>query len=806
MTIRRLFALAVLLFPLAAAAQKAEPLPSIAERAAGLARRDGFLPFYWDARRGSLLLEISRWNEDFLYGAGLASGAGLVDPTLDRGETGALGLCHFERVGPRALLVQKQTENRGESPDSEQRRVVAESFPTSILAALPVVAESGETVLADATDLLVRDTGIATILKNAKQGEWRADPARSVLSLDRTGAFPRNTEIEAQVTVASEDPPPAVASVLPDGKTMTLRVHHTFLKLPDPGFAPRALDPRIGFIPLFFRDHTAPFTEPLERYLACRWRVDPSHPIVYYLDRGIPEPERSAMREAALWWNHAFAEAGLPGALVLEDLPEGATFLDARYSGIEWVDRADRSWSFGEIQVDPRTGEIVHGVARIDSYRCRTTARIWNNFLEPPAKSSPLACAAGDAPDVSWLAAGGDPGIAEEELVLERLRYLVAHEVGHTLGLMHDWAATTFGWGSVMDYLAPHVEAKDGRLDFSDAYPADIGSYDRLMIRWGYSADGSRAALDAIVRKGYAEGNVYPLESDPRWAEYDWGPDPVSWLETTIRVRRVILDRFGVGQLSPGEPVYDLQQRFSLAYLYHRFAIRAAQQFVGGQFQTNALAGDGQKPVAWVGAEQQKRALRLLGEALRPENLDVPDRVAAALVAAPQGENSTRERFPSDAGDTFSPLTAARTLAGLIVAPLLDRERAARLTLDREPGAPTFDGVLRDLVAATWGGGPDASPRLAALRRVSQRVVLDRMMDLAADDRASPEVRADATAALTDLRTRLAAGGGGEAAARAHRLLARRDLAEFLDRPETRARRHPAPEPPPGRPIGAGPR
>jgi hypothetical protein len=268
----------------------------------------------------------------------------------------------------------------------------------------------------------------------------------------------------------------------------------------------------------------------------------------------------------------------------------------------------------------------------------------------------------------------------------------------------------------------------------------------------------------------------------------------------------VILGRFGVGQLSPGEPVYDLQKRFSLAYLYHRFAIRAAQQFVGGQFQTNALAGDGQKPVAWVGAAQQNRALRLLFEALRPENLDVPDRVAAELVAAPQGEYPTRERFPSEAGETFSPLTAARTLAGLVIDPLLERERAARLTLDREPDAPTFERLLHDLVSATWGGGPDATPRLAALRRVVQRVVLDRLMDLAADDRASPEVRADATAALSDLRTRLAAARGGDPAGRAHLLLARRDVSEFLDRPEVRARRRPAPEPPPGRPIGAPPR
>jgi len=798
-------------------------IPSVAERASGLARRDGFVPFYWDARRGVLLLEIARWNTDFLYGAGFASGAGLLDPLLDRGQPGPLGLCHFERVGPRVLLLQKQMENRSGSPDPEQSRVVAESFPTSILAAFPIVAESGDVVLADATELLLRDAGVAALFKGAKAGEWRVDPARSALHLARTGAFPRNTEVEAQVTLTSDDPPPAVAAVLPDGRTLTLRLHHTFLALPEAGFSPRPLDPRIGFIPIFYRDQTAPITEPIERYLASRWRLDATHKIVYYLDRGIPEPERSAVREAALWWNHAFAEAGFPDALELRDLPEGATFLDARYSGIEWVNRVDRSWSVGEIQVDPRTGEIVHGVARIDSHRRRTTARLWRN-LEPSRRGT---CDATDAPDVSALIGGpevapltgaqevapltgapGEPaplvgGVSERALMLQRLRYLVAHEVGHTIGLMHNWAATTFGWGSVMDYLAPHIEPKGGDLDLSDAYPADVGSYDRLMIRWGYSPDGSRDRLDAIVRDGYARGLVYPLESDPRWAEYDWGADPVRWLATTAQVRRVILSRFGPGQLAPGEPVYELQERFSLAYLYHRFAIQAAQQFVGGQFQTNALAGDGQRPVAWVPPAQQKEAIRLLLDALRPEELDVPDRITAALVAAPQGENPTRERFPSDAGDTFSPVSAARSLAGLIVAPLLDPERAARLTLDREPGAPTLDDLIRALVAATWGAPTPSSVRLAALARATQRVVLDAMMNLAGNDASAPEVRGRALLALSELRGTLAALGPADPAARAHLQLARRDIAEFLDRPEGRNRRRPIPESPPGRPIGS---
>lgn len=788
-----------------AAAALAEKTPTIADRTAGIARSDGFIPFYWDARRGQLLLEVSRWSEEFLYGAGLAGGAGLLEVTLDRGQIGQLGVCRFERVGPRVLLVQRQMAHRSGVADAERTRVVEESFPSSILASLPIAAEERDRVLVDATDFLLRDTLVLPALKEAELGSWRQDVGRSALHFERTGAFPGNTEIEAVLTFTADDPAPAVAEVLPDGRSLSLRVHHTFLRLPEPGYRPRGMDPRIGFIPQPYKDHTAPFDEPIDRYLVLRWRLQkkdpmaalssPLEPIVFYLDRGMPEPERTAVREAALWWNHAFEEAGFTDALVIKDLPAGATFLDARYSGIEWVNRVDRSWSIGSSQVDPRTGEILHAVARIDSHRRRTTSRSWRNLKRPAS-----ACAAADAPDLSWLAAG-EPNLDERSLVLQRLAYLSAHEVGHTLGLMHNWAATTFGWGSVMDYLAPNVQPRDGALDLSDAYPKDVGSYDRLAIRWGYTPSDAHAVLERIVRDGYARGSVYPLESDPRWAEYDWGPDPVAWLRTAQQVRRVILDRFGPDQLNPGDPVYDLQSRFSLAYLYHRFAIQAAQGYVGGQFQTNALAGDGQTPVAWVPPAKQKEALDLLVAALAPENLDIPDRILGALLPAPSGTSATRERFPSEAGAAFSPLTAARSLAGLVLAPLLEPERAARLTL-AGPGGLTLHNLIRRLMGATWDAPADASPRLAALRRVAQRAALDALMDLAVRPESSPEVRAAATGQLVHLRRDLRLRRSADPAAEAHLRLAERDVGEFLDKPEVRKARGSRVTAPPGRPIG----
>jgi hypothetical protein len=688
--------------------------------------------------------------------------------------------------------------------------VVAESFPSSVLAAFDIQGEAGGRLTLDVTDFVLRDTVVLPALHQAKQGSWKQDVARSALRLDRTGAFPRNTEIEALLTFTSDDPPRAVAGVLPDGRTLSLTVHHTFLKLPEPGYVPRALDPRIGFIPQAHRDHTAPFTEPIERYLASRWRLDkkspsaarsaPVEPIVFYLDRGMPEPERTAVREAALWWNRAFEDAGFQDALVIRDLPPGATFLDARYSGIEWINRAERAWSIGDFQVDPRTGEILHAVARIDSHRRRTTSRMWQN-LQPGKR----ACTAAEAPDFSLLLAG-EPGFDEEGLVLARLRYLSAHEVGHTLGLMHNFAGTTFGWGSVMDYLAPNIRLGGEGLDLKDAYPTSVGSYDRLMVQWGYSPEGAPEALDRVVREGYARGDVYPLDGDPRWAEYDHGADPVAWLRTTQEVRRTLLGRFGPAQLRPGQPVYDLQVRFSLAYLYHRFGIQAAQQYVGGVYQTNAVAGDGQVPVRAVPLAKQREALDLLVQALSPANLDVPDEAAAALVPPPSGVARSREEFASETGDTFSVLTAARVLAGLVVRPLLDPRRAARLTLAEGAEAVSLDAVLRRLLAATWEAPAEKEPRRAALQRVAQRVVLDALLDLAAHPEAAPEVRAQALRRLHVVTPSLDAAwrkADASAAAKAHAWTAWRDVVDFLERPEARRGRPAPPAVPPGRPIGA---
>jgi len=756
--------------PSAAPSPAPDRLPSIKERLKDVQVHDGFLPWAWDAKKGQLLLEVPEGGE-LLYACGLAGGGGLIEADVDRGAAGDLALCRFERVGPRVLLVQRQTGQRAESANPEQVRAAEESFPRAVLAGMAVVAEAPDRALVDATEFLTRDSFVVKALKDGQAGDFHADPARSAVALARSDAFPENTELEADLTFACDAPPPATVQVLPDGHTMTLRMHHSFVRPPAAGYEPRALDPRVGFIPLTYRDHAAPFDQPIDRAWVMRWR--PGKHLVFYLDRGIPEPERTAVREGMLWWNHAFAEAGWPGLLEVRDLPAGATFLDMRYSGVEWVNRSERAWSLGQSQVDPRTGEILHAVVRLDSHRRRTTARIAANAREPRG-----ACAAADAPDPALALGEGDP--LQRRLVLERLSYLAAHEVGHTLGLMHNMAATTYGWGSVMDYLSPAIRTKGDELDFGDCYPHDVGSYDRLCIRWGYTAGLSDAARDQLVLEAYRAGVVLPHPEDHRWNEYDVGADPLAWLRTCRAVRRKMLQRFGPGQLPQRRSLHELTERFSLAYLYHRFAIAAVQHEIGGLSVTNALAGDGQVPLQPVSKEQQQLALEELLVSLEPGELEVPARVAAVLVPVPAGLPETRERFASATGDVFDAPTAERTLAGLVVEPLFEPRRAARLASVRPEDGLTLGQVVDRVVQFSLGSWHE---------RVVP-VVVQSLINLAASADATPEVRTVVLGRLIDLRGKLTD------------VALARELSSFLDHPELYKPRGASPSAPPGRPIG----
>jgi hypothetical protein len=497
-------------------------------------------------------------------------------------------------------------------------------------------------------------------------------------------------------------------------------------------------------------DFSQPYDQPLEREYIARWRLqkkdasaavsEPVKPIVFYLDRAVPEPMRSALRRGALWWNDAFEQAGLKNALRIEDLPEGASALDIRYPTIEWTNRSGRGWSVGMTQTDPRTGEIVHAIVQLDSHRMRTANNYWNATM-PSGKGN-------DEPALDAFAAldNLDLQLSDEQVMLNRLALLTCHEMGHVLGLEHNFVASTFGRGSVMDYYAPRVRLRsNGSADLSDAYMQGTGSYDRFAIEWGYSqgktganAEQERDRLDGIVRKALATGVTWGNDADPRWNAYDDDKDPVEWLKQVWPVRDGLLAHYNASMLRPREPVSMLASRFPLIYLFHRYALGAAIGVVGSAKIPASLNGDGQEPVSIWPAASQREALQLVLKALDPKEVEIPASLWKML-APPEANRRDAERFTSSAGYLFSPQDGARAISEIVVGGLLDPQRMERLAVIEHE----FEGSISpaDVVSALVRTGFPDSNAVGPLTSVMQSQIAERLMLLSANATATAEVQ-----------------------------------------------------------------
>ena len=473
----------------------AQPPQTIAQKTASMDHKDGFFPLDWDAKAGKLYLEIPRLEQDFLLLDQLPYGIGSNDIGLDRGQLGRGRVVHFSRVGGKVLLIEPNLDFRSSASDPDERLAVTESFAESVLWGFPIEAEENGRILVDATSFFLRDAhNVAETLKATGQGEYKVDPSRSAIALDNTKAFPENTEVEAMLTFASEGAPHGhfVAEVTPDPHAITVREHTSLIELPGPGYTPRRYDPRSGYFSVDYRDYSAAIGEPIDQRFIARHRLikkdpdaavsEPVQPLVYYVDRGAPEPIRSALVEGASWWSKAFEAAGFKNAFIVEVLPEGADPMDIRYNMIQWVHRYSRGWSYGDSIVDPRTGEIIKGQVTLGSGRARQDYMIAEALLAPYVEGKPIP------KDM-------------EEMVLARTRQLAAHEVGHTLGLMHNFAASSVAPGtSVMDYPHPWITLDaDGKPDLSHAYTIGVGAWDIAAIKYGYTqfAPGSDESADA---------------------------------------------------------------------------------------------------------------------------------------------------------------------------------------------------------------------------------------------------------------------------------------------------------------------
>jgi hypothetical protein len=685
-----------------------------------------------------------------------------------------------------------------------------------------VAAQSPDgSVLVEATDFFLHDAhGVSDTLTNLKQGKYHVDASRSIIALDNTKAFPKNTEVETELTFTTDDPPQGefVHDVTPDPHAMTIRERTSFIELPPPGFTPRRFNPRAGYFPGGYRDYTVPLGSPLDQLFIYRHRLikkdstcvracEAVVPIQYYVDRGAPEPIRTALVEGARWWDQAFQAAGWArNTFRVDALPEGADPMDIRYNIIQWVHRYTRGWSYGEAVADPRTGEIIKGNVTLGSLRGRQDYMIAEALLAPYTFLDDVAPRA------------HDPML---QLVLARIRQLAAHETGHTLGLAHNFAASSVSQSdSVMDYPHPKFTLDaNGHIDSSRAYAVNIGDWDKVAIDYGYrefppntTPEDEQAALNKILTDADRAGQVFITDEDarpfgsahPHAHLWDNGPDPAAELDRVLTVRSAALKNFGEAAIKPGAPMAQLEQTLVPLYLFHRYQTEAAIKEIGGLDYRYNLRGDGQPAPKIVDPAEQRKALAAVLKTLSPQTLTLPESILGILPPVPPGFPRTRESLPSHTSITFDPIAAAESAADLTLNVLLDPARASRLIEYhmRVPASPSLRGVL-EAVSAAVAERPESGHTMSSeVERAVEFRALEAMLSLAVNPAASSQARAIARSHINDVLKQLTTATPAEDTAEAiHRAAMIDRINQFERAPEKFVPAPPVPAPP-GMPIG----
>ncbi len=764
---------------------------------------EGLFDFYYDQDNDKIFLEVDKLDHEFLYVYSLSSGIGSNDIGLDRGQLGNEQVVHFKKAGNKLLLVQPNLKFRALTDNALEKKSIEQAFAKSILGGFKIEEEKNGAYVIDITNFLMQDAhGVVKRLKRSKQGSYSLDRDKSAFALERTKAFPKNVEFDMTMTFKGDASGTYIRSVAPNADLVTVAQHASFIELPDNGYKKRVFDPRSGSYAFSYYDYATPVEDPILKRFITRHRLEKKNPsaaiseavepIVYYLDNGTPEPVRTALLEGGRWWNEAFEAIGYKDAFQLKMLPDDADPLDVRYNVIQWVHRSTRGWSYGSSITDPRTGEIIKGHVSLGSLRIRQDFLIAQALMDKPFADS------------------DDNNQPMLDMAIARIRQLSAHEIGHTIGFAHNYAASTNNRASVMDYPHPQFSVKKGAIDFSNAYATGIGDWDKVTVAYSYAdfenGANEREELNKILKSAQDKGLRYITDQDARPQGsahvlahlWDNGTDVSKELEEMMKVRKTAIRNFSIDNIRTNEPNSVLEDVFVPLYFFHRYQTEGVAKIIGGLEYNYAVKGDGQNVVKTVDRKTQIDALDAILQTLDAEEIAIPKEKLSLFPPRAFGYGRTRESINGKTGVSFDALSASETSADMTLGFLLHPERASRLIQQKylDSNNLGLQELLNTVVSNTLNKNHNDDYLSGVQQSINFRVLFH-IMNLAASEDVHPQVNAIANQQLNKLAS------GFATSSNVMNLEMARRIKDFYTHPD-KFKVVPAPVLPDGSPIGMG--